>query len=122
VALLGAYSGYTSAAGSRKFWGYTLMHAGAAFGFMAKSAPGWLVPALALGTLIIWERRWSELRRWELYAGAALQVLMIGPWIMAVALHPAAPSRCAFSSGTMSRGAFTALAAKLPDTTTRRAI
>ena len=73
VALAGAYAGYTSPAGARKFWGYALMHAGAAFGFMAKSAPGWLVPALALGTLIVWERRWSELRRWELYAGAALQ-------------------------------------------------
>jgi 4-amino-4-deoxy-L-arabinose transferase-like glycosyltransferase len=88
VALLGAYSGYTAAPGARKFWGYTLMHAGAAFGFMAKSAPGWLVPALALGALIAWERRWSELRRWELYAGAALQVLMIGPWIMEVAAAP----------------------------------
>jgi 4-amino-4-deoxy-L-arabinose transferase-like glycosyltransferase len=88
VALLGAYSGYASPAGSRKFWGYTLMHAGAAFGFMAKSAPGWLAPALALGTLIIWEKRWSELRRWELYAGALLQALMIGPWILAVAATP----------------------------------
>ncbi|HSY08921.1 MAG TPA: glycosyltransferase family 39 protein [Steroidobacteraceae bacterium] len=85
VALLGAYSGYTASASARKFWGYTLMHAGAAMGFMAKSAPGWLVPALALLTLIGWERRWSELRRWELYAGAALQALLIGPWILAVA-------------------------------------
>jgi 4-amino-4-deoxy-L-arabinose transferase-like glycosyltransferase len=31
VALLGAYTGYTSPTGARKFWGYTLMHAGAAF-------------------------------------------------------------------------------------------
>jgi 4-amino-4-deoxy-L-arabinose transferase-like glycosyltransferase len=88
VALLGAYTGYTSGAGARKFWGYTLMHAGAAWGFMAKSAPGWLVPAAALLALIVWERRWSELRRWELYAGAALQALVIGPWIMAVARTP----------------------------------
>jgi len=88
VALLGAYTGYTARAGARKFWGYTLMHAGAAFGFMAKSAPGWLVPGLALLALIVWERRWSELRRWELYAGAALQALLIGPWILAVAAMP----------------------------------
>jgi 4-amino-4-deoxy-L-arabinose transferase-like glycosyltransferase len=110
VALLGAYSGYVSAAGSRKFWGYTLMHAGAAFGFMAKSAPGWLVPALALGTLIIWERRWSELRRWELYAGAVLQVLMIGPWILAVAATPegADSLRVFFWDNVVGR--FTALA------------
>jgi 4-amino-4-deoxy-L-arabinose transferase-like glycosyltransferase len=88
VALLGAYLGYSSRRGMRKFLGYSLMHAGAAFGFMAKSAPGWLVPTLALVSLIIWERRWSELRRWELYAGAVLQVLLIGPWIMAVAASP----------------------------------
>jgi len=88
IALLGAYLGYSARRGARKFLGYTLMHASAAFGFMAKSAPGWLVPALALMGLIIWERRWSELRRWELYAGAALQVLLIGPWIMAVAASP----------------------------------
>jgi 4-amino-4-deoxy-L-arabinose transferase-like glycosyltransferase len=88
VALLGAYLGYTSRRGMRKFLGYCLMHSGAALGFLAKSAPGWLVPALALVSLIIWERRWSELRRWELYAGAVLQVLLVGPWVMAVAASP----------------------------------
>ncbi len=55
---------------------------------MAKSAPGWMAPALALATLIAWERRWSELRRWELYVGLLLQVLIIGPWIMAVTAQP----------------------------------
>jgi len=49
VALLGTYRGYTASSHVRKLSGYTLMHAGAAFGFMAKSAPGWLVPALVLG-------------------------------------------------------------------------
>ena len=88
VALLGAYSGYRARPGARKLLGYTLMHAGAALGFMAKSAPGWLVPALSLGSLIAWERRWTELRRWELYAGALLQALLIVPWIMAVAATP----------------------------------
>jgi 4-amino-4-deoxy-L-arabinose transferase-like glycosyltransferase len=84
VSLLGAYVGYTSAPGRSKLFGYTLMHAGAALGFMAKSAPGWLVPALALLVTVAWERRWSELRRWELYAGLILQALIIGPWIHAV--------------------------------------
>ncbi len=84
LALLGAWHGYRSPAGTRKAAGYALMHVGAAIGFMAKSAPGWLVPALALLTLIAWERRWSELRRWELYAGFALQALIIGPWLLAV--------------------------------------
>ncbi len=85
VSLLGAYLGYTAPPGRRKLYGYLLMHAGAAVGFMAKSAPGWLVPGLALLTLIAWERRWSELARPELYAGFLLQAIVIGPWIVAVA-------------------------------------
>ena len=84
LALLGAWLGYRSPPGTAKAGGYALMHLGAAIGFMSKSAPGWLVPALALLTLIVWERRWSELRRWELYAGFALQGLIIGPWLLAV--------------------------------------
>ncbi|HLY53223.1 MAG TPA: glycosyltransferase family 39 protein, partial [Steroidobacteraceae bacterium] len=85
VALLGAWRGLEAPAGARKLAGYALLHLGAAVGFMAKSAPGWIVPALALLALIVWERRWSELRRWELYAGLALQALIIGPWVLAVA-------------------------------------
>jgi 4-amino-4-deoxy-L-arabinose transferase-like glycosyltransferase len=85
VSLLGAYLGYTAPTGRRKLYGYLLMHAGAAVGFMAKSAPGWLVPGLALLILIAWERRWSELARPELYAGLLLQAIVIGPWILAVA-------------------------------------
>ena len=81
LALLGAWRGTRAPPGPTKAAGYTLMHLGAAVGFMAKSAPGWLVPAMALLTLIVWERRWSELRRWELYAGLALQGLIIGPWV-----------------------------------------
>jgi len=84
IALLGAYLGYRAPPGRAKLFGYTLMHVGAAVGFMAKSAPGWLVPAAALLTIIVWERRWSELRRWELYVGLVAQALLIGPWIYAV--------------------------------------
>jgi len=85
LALLGLWYGYQAAPGRRKAGGYALMHLGAALGFMAKSAPGWLVPALTLLVLIVWERRWTELRRWELYAGLLLQALIIGPWLLAVA-------------------------------------
>src|SRR5215469_11711109 len=88
LALLGAWRGYRATPGKPKAAGYALMHLGAAIGFMAKSAPGWLVPGLALLTLIAWERRWSELRRWELYVGLALQALIIGPWLLAVARTP----------------------------------
>ena len=85
LALLGAWRGYVARPGVAKVAGYALMHLGAAIGFMAKSAPGWLVPALALLALIVWERRWRELLRWELYAGFLIQVLIIGPWLLAVA-------------------------------------
>jgi 4-amino-4-deoxy-L-arabinose transferase-like glycosyltransferase len=85
LALLGVWRGYCAAPGAAKAAGYTLMHIGAAIGFMAKSAPGWLVPALALLALILWERRWSELRRWELYAPLTVQALFICPWLLAVA-------------------------------------
>ena len=111
LALLGAWRGYSAPAGARKAAGYALMHLGAAIGFMAKSAPGWLVPALALITLIVWERRWSELRRWELYAGLALQGLIIGPWVLAVARteHGADALRALFWNNVVGR--FTQVAA-----------
>ncbi|HEY6484697.1 MAG TPA: glycosyltransferase family 39 protein [Steroidobacteraceae bacterium] len=88
LALLGAYSGFTAPAGRRKLLGYGLMHLGAAVGFMAKSAPGALVPALALCTIIVWERRWRELLRWELYTGLLIQAVLIGSWVYAVSRTP----------------------------------
>ena len=105
VALLGAWLGLRSPAGARKAGGYALLHLGAAIGFMAKSAPGWLVPGLALVTLIVWERRWQELRRWELYAGLTLQALIIVPWIVAVArsAHGADALRTLFWNNVVGR-------------------
>src|SRR5437764_245093 len=105
LALLGAWRGTRAPPGPAKAAGYTLMHLGAAVGFMAKSAPGWLVPAMALLTLIVWERRWSELRRWELYAGLALQGLIIGPWVLAVARseHGADALRALFWNNVVGR-------------------
>jgi 4-amino-4-deoxy-L-arabinose transferase-like glycosyltransferase len=85
LALLGLWRGYSAPPGRAKLAGYALMHLGAAIGFMAKSAPGWLVPGLALAALIVWERRWQELRRPELYAGFIVQIVLIGPWLWAVA-------------------------------------
>jgi 4-amino-4-deoxy-L-arabinose transferase len=105
LALLGAWRGYRAAPGAAKAAGYALMHLGAAVGFMAKSAPGWLVPALALLTLIAWERRWQELRRWELYAGFAVQALLIGPWLLALLRedHPGEPLRALFWHNIVGR-------------------
>jgi 4-amino-4-deoxy-L-arabinose transferase-like glycosyltransferase len=111
LALLGAWYGYSAAPGLAKLRGYTLMHAGAVLGFMAKSAPGWLVPALALAVLITWERRWQELRRPELYAGLILQVLVIGPWVWSVARAPAGMAAVRVLLWNNSMGRFAHLSA-----------
>ena len=88
LSLLGAYRGYIAADDETKWRWYMLMHIGALWGFMAKSAVGWLVPGLALLTLIIWERRWRELIRWQLWSGMMLQVIVIGLWVSAVLDRP----------------------------------
>jgi 4-amino-4-deoxy-L-arabinose transferase-like glycosyltransferase len=81
LSLLGAYRGFYPQARAERLRGYTLMHAALGAGFLSKSAIAWMVPALALVTLVIWERRWRELLRWELYAGLALQALLILSWV-----------------------------------------
>ena len=91
VALLGTYVGFYANTSHEKFRGYLLMHAALAVGFLAKSAAAWMVPALTLMTLIIWERRWRELWRWELYAGLALQVAIVVPWVVWVYLGDQGP-------------------------------
>jgi 4-amino-4-deoxy-L-arabinose transferase-like glycosyltransferase len=84
LALLGAYRGYTAAPGRGKLLWYLLMHGAAAYGFLAKSAIAWILPALALFAVILWERNWRELRRGELWAGLVLQLGIVGAWVLAV--------------------------------------
>jgi 4-amino-4-deoxy-L-arabinose transferase-like glycosyltransferase len=81
VALLGAYRGFYATAGEERLRGYLLMHAALAVGFLSKSAVAWMVPAMAILTLSIWERRWRELFRWELYAGLLIQAAIILTWV-----------------------------------------
>ena len=69
IALLGAYIGFYATGGKERLRGYLLMHAALAFGFLSKSAVAWMVPALAIATLSIWERRWRELLRWSCMPG-----------------------------------------------------
>ena len=68
VALLGAYLGFYATQTRERLRGYLLMHAALGFGFLSKSAVVWMVPAMAVITLVVWERRWRELLRWELSA------------------------------------------------------
>jgi 4-amino-4-deoxy-L-arabinose transferase len=81
VALLGAYIGFYATTGKERLRGYLLMHAALALGFLSKSAVAWMVPALTILTLIIWERRWRELLRWELYVGLGVQAAIILTWV-----------------------------------------
>jgi 4-amino-4-deoxy-L-arabinose transferase-like glycosyltransferase len=88
VALYGAYGGFYAERSAARLRGYTLMHAALAVGFLSKSAVAWMVPALAILVLVVWERRWRELARWELYAGLVLQALVILTWVAAVYRGP----------------------------------
>lgn len=91
VALLGAYLGFYAEGAPRRLCGYSLMHAAFALGFLSKSAAAWMVPALALLTMVIWERRWRELLRWELYVGFPLQAIVILTWVWFVYVGPEGP-------------------------------
>ncbi len=81
IALLGAYAGFYATTSGERLRGYTMMHAALGIGFLSKSAAAWMVPLLTLLTLVIWERRWRELLRVELYAGLLLQAAMILAWV-----------------------------------------
>jgi 4-amino-4-deoxy-L-arabinose transferase len=81
VALLGVYGGFYATHTRERLRGYLLMHAALGVGFLSKSAVAWMVPAMAIVTLAIWEKRWRELLRWELYAGLLLQAAMILAWV-----------------------------------------
>jgi 4-amino-4-deoxy-L-arabinose transferase-like glycosyltransferase len=81
IALLGAFQGFYATQRRERLRGYLLMHAALGLGFLCKSAVAWMVPAMTLATLAVWERRWRELLRWELYLGLVLQAAMIGSWI-----------------------------------------
>jgi 4-amino-4-deoxy-L-arabinose transferase-like glycosyltransferase len=81
AALLGIHRGFHARDSGERLRGYLLMHLALAAGFLSKSAAGWMVPVLTLLTLIVWERRWRELLRWELYAGLVLQCALILTWV-----------------------------------------
>ncbi len=88
VALLGLYRGFHATSRRERWLGYTPMHAAMALGFLSKSAAGWMVPVLALVTLVAWERRWREFTRIELLAGVLLQAVAILSWVAAVYFGP----------------------------------
>ena len=88
IALLGAYQGFYATHTRERLRGYLLMHAALGLGFLCKSAAAWMVPAMAIVSLAVWEKRWRELLRWELYLGLVLQAAMIFTWIWFVYVGP----------------------------------
>jgi len=92
VALLGLYGGFYAMSDGERLRGYCCMHAALGVGFLSKSAAAWVVPALTLAALIVWERRWCELTRWELYAGLGIQAVLILAWVGAVYREPDGPA------------------------------
>jgi 4-amino-4-deoxy-L-arabinose transferase len=81
VSLLGAYRGFCALTSRERLRGYLLMHTALGVGFLCKSAVVWMVPAMAILALSIWERRWRELVRWELYVGLLIQAALILTWV-----------------------------------------
>jgi 4-amino-4-deoxy-L-arabinose transferase-like glycosyltransferase len=81
LALLGTYQGFYATQSRERLRGYLLMHAALAAGFLCKSAAAWMVPTMTLATLAVWEKRWREFLRWELYVGLILQAVVILTWI-----------------------------------------
>jgi 4-amino-4-deoxy-L-arabinose transferase-like glycosyltransferase len=92
AALLGLDVGFYARDTRERLCGYTAMHVALALGFLCKSAAAWMVPALTLATLIVWERRWRELARWELYAGLIPQAAIVLTWVWAVYAGPDGPA------------------------------
>ncbi len=81
VALYGAYRGFYAVSSAERLRGYVLMHIALGVGFLCKSAAAWVIPATVIVALSIWEKRWRELLRWELYAGLVLQAAIILTWV-----------------------------------------
>jgi 4-amino-4-deoxy-L-arabinose transferase-like glycosyltransferase len=88
LALCGGYLGLAARSPQQRCVWYLLLHIGLSLAFFAKNFAGWLVPVTALATFIVWERRWRELLRWELWIGALLPLLAIGSWTLAIAHGP----------------------------------
>ena len=88
LTLFGAWRGLNATTTRSRLGWYLLMHAGLALGFLAKNIVAWVFPGLAFMAFLVWEWRFRELLRWELWIGFLLQAALISPWIWGVAQHP----------------------------------
>ncbi len=93
MALAGMYAALATAErgsgmSAGRWRAYLVMHVGLTLAFFAKNFAAWLVPVLTFLCFIVWERRWRELARRELYLGALVPAACIALWAMAVAARP----------------------------------
>jgi 4-amino-4-deoxy-L-arabinose transferase-like glycosyltransferase len=93
LALLGAWNmAHARLRADRLLWSLVFW-IGVVLAFFAKNLFGCLVPLGALALWILWDRRWSELGRWELYVAAVLPLVSAAVWIYAVAHGPDGPQQ-----------------------------
>lgn len=85
LALCGGYLGLAARSSRQRCLWYLLLHAGLTLAFFAKNFAGWLVPVTALALFMVWERRWREFLRWELWVGAVLPLTAIAAWTVSIA-------------------------------------
>jgi 4-amino-4-deoxy-L-arabinose transferase-like glycosyltransferase len=88
LSLYGLYRAWLGDTPRERYAGYAWFHAGLVLAFYAKNFAGWMVPVLALLTLVVLERRWRALIAVELWAFVPATVLAIGVWVAAVARLP----------------------------------
>ncbi len=111
AALLGEFVGFYADTRGERLRGYLLMHAALAVGFLSKSAAAWMVPALAFLTLVVWERRWKEFLRFELYVGLIVQAAVILTWVWFVYSGDDGPAHLKVFFWNNLIGRFTSVAA-----------
>jgi 4-amino-4-deoxy-L-arabinose transferase-like glycosyltransferase len=88
LALFGLYVGYTAPDTRRRLAGYALFHTGLLLAFFAKNLAGWMVPVFALLTLVVWDRRYRELLRAELWLPVPFLAVLVVAWVWGVASLP----------------------------------
>ncbi len=111
VALLGEFIGFHATSRRERWRGYLLMHGALGVGFLCKSAAAVMVPALAFCCLLVWERRFRELLRRELWLTALLPVAIVGVWIFRVYVGSDGPAHLQVFFWNNLVGRFTAVAA-----------
>jgi 4-amino-4-deoxy-L-arabinose transferase-like glycosyltransferase len=88
VAWLGAWRALSASTDRARLRGYLWFGLGLGAAFLAKNLLGLIGPLLGFGLFVLWENRWRECARWQLWAGVLLAAAIIGAWVLAVALQP----------------------------------